>query len=336
MTGDAHPNSPYLLTIAIPTYNRAPYLERGLAALEPQLRPELPIELIVSDNASPDDTDGVVERYRARGLRIKYLKNATNLGPDGNILRCFEEAGGKYVWILGDDDFVRPGGIEKILSHMERSEYDLIYVSSVAFTHAEPPPENVPELGSEVFEDAEALARRVNVFFTFVSGVIVNKETVSRVPHPPYEELLGTYLVQLGWVYAAVNHHRKSLYIRDQIVATLTDNAGGYKLFQVFGPNLKNVTEKRIRSAAIRRMIINGVLLRFFPAFLLYRPDSETKFLREDPHRILSATFGGNFRYWLFDFPVLKLPLSLARCWVFMVRQLNRIDAGLGSPMLGF
>jgi abequosyltransferase len=330
----AGPESP-LLTIAIPTYNRARYLERSLAALADQIPAESQIELVVSDNASTDETPSVVDGFKSRGLSIRYLQNESNLGPDRNILQCYEQAKGKYVWILGDDDFLRPGGIAKVLSHLQAEEYDLVYIASVSFTDSDLPPAHVPDLGIEVFERADLLARRVNIFFTFISGNIVNKERVSSVPHLPFSELVDTFLIQLGWIYAVVDHNRRSLFIRAPLVAAMTENTGGYRLFRVFGPNLKRITDERIRSPRVRRAVLNGALQRFFPQFLLTQKVSNGEFVRENPHEILAPVFGDNLRYWWFDFPITWMPLAFAKCWLLMVRVVNRVDTMLGNPLLG-
>jgi glycosyltransferase involved in cell wall biosynthesis len=93
-----------LLSFTIPTCNRAKYLDQLLGALLKQLHGESRVELIVSDNASTDNTPAVVEAYRQQGLPIRYLRNQANHGPDFNILQCYEQAAGRYVWIFGDDD----------------------------------------------------------------------------------------------------------------------------------------------------------------------------------------------------------------------------------------
>ena len=67
-----------LLTIAIPTYNRAWCLRDLLSSLASQLKDESRVELIVSDNASPDETPSLVQDFVARGLRVRYLRNAEN------------------------------------------------------------------------------------------------------------------------------------------------------------------------------------------------------------------------------------------------------------------
>lgn len=79
-----------LLTIAIPNFNRAGYLKELLSLLAAQLRNEPRVELIISDNASPDETPAVVQDFVARGLRVRYTRNVQNIGSDGNFLPCFE------------------------------------------------------------------------------------------------------------------------------------------------------------------------------------------------------------------------------------------------------
>ena len=77
---------PFLLTIAIPTYNRSRYLARLLESLLPQLKGESRVELIISDNASPDETQATVEEYRLRGLDFRFIRNETNIGAEANFI----------------------------------------------------------------------------------------------------------------------------------------------------------------------------------------------------------------------------------------------------------
>jgi glycosyltransferase involved in cell wall biosynthesis len=98
-----------LLTIAVPTFNRASCLRELLSLLADQLKDQPRVELIISDNASPDETPAVVQEFIANGLRVRYLRNTKNIGPDANFLQCFEQASGKHIWLFGDDDLVTPG-----------------------------------------------------------------------------------------------------------------------------------------------------------------------------------------------------------------------------------
>ena len=60
-----------LLTIAIPTYHRAFYLEALLRTRRPQREDDPRVELIIADNASPDGTRDVVERFARGGLALR-------------------------------------------------------------------------------------------------------------------------------------------------------------------------------------------------------------------------------------------------------------------------
>ena len=167
-----------LLTIAIPTYNRAWCLRELLPLLVDQLKNEPRIELIISDNASPDDTPSVVGEAVARGLPVRYIRNDQNIGPDANFLQCFEQARGKYVWLFSDDDLIVPGGLARILNHCQAAEYDLIWVSSYSFGESHTPrPLDVRNHAIEI-SDAREYAKLVHIFFTFISGNIINKDRV--------------------------------------------------------------------------------------------------------------------------------------------------------------
>ncbi|MGA8731553.1 MAG: glycosyltransferase family 2 protein, partial [Terracidiphilus sp.] len=126
-------NETPLLTFAIPTFNRPGSLSKLLAILLEQLQEETRVELIVSDNASPDETADVVSRYQASGLPIRYLRNHTNLGADRNILNCFEQSTGKYVWIFSDDDVIAPGTLDRVLRVLSSHVYDLVCIRAYFF-----------------------------------------------------------------------------------------------------------------------------------------------------------------------------------------------------------
>lgn len=98
----------------MPTYRRAALVDAQLAwfagAVEGR---EGRVELLVSDNCSPDETPKVCERWRQtlgarRGLRTRFHRQERNVGAIRNIAWCMREAAGDYVWIVGDDDAIEP------------------------------------------------------------------------------------------------------------------------------------------------------------------------------------------------------------------------------------
>jgi len=92
-----------LVTIAIPTYNRADsYLKLALESAINQTYPN--IEIVVSDNCSTDGTETVVKSFS--DPRIRYFRQPENIGPNNNFNFCVEQAKGHYFLLLQDDDLI--------------------------------------------------------------------------------------------------------------------------------------------------------------------------------------------------------------------------------------
>ncbi|MCK4446336.1 MAG: glycosyltransferase [Candidatus Marinimicrobia bacterium] len=109
-----------LLSICIPTYNRASYLRSVLNSIVHQASRFLEkVEIIVSDNASEDNTKEVVEEYQGY-FPIIYHRNDKNEGPARNVqILASRLSRGFFTWIIGDDDLVRSDGVERILKVIE-------------------------------------------------------------------------------------------------------------------------------------------------------------------------------------------------------------------------
>jgi abequosyltransferase len=114
----ANEQSGVLLSVCIPTYNRAEFLRQALASILAQTDGTVAdeLEIVVSDNASSDDTDQVVAQLRKNtSLKINYFRNERNVGFDRNCLTAVERASGRYCWLLGDDDLLAAGALATLL-----------------------------------------------------------------------------------------------------------------------------------------------------------------------------------------------------------------------------
>ena len=115
MSRAASDSSP-LVSVVIPTYNRAAYLRLALKSAVEQTYRNL--EIIICDNASPDDPSPVVAEFN--DPRIRLHRNERNLGPTPNTLLGVGMAQGEYVAILGDDDIWQPEFIATLLQPLEQ------------------------------------------------------------------------------------------------------------------------------------------------------------------------------------------------------------------------
>ena len=117
--------NPPLLSICVPTYNRAKFLRVMLQALLPQVAEfQDQVEVWIIDNASPDDTQEVLRESEALGP-FHNIRNDENTGPLRNVLKgpC-ELATGKYIWVIGDHNLMVPGAIRQLVSTLN-SQPDL-------------------------------------------------------------------------------------------------------------------------------------------------------------------------------------------------------------------
>ena len=98
-----------LVTIAIPTYNRANlYLRDVISAALDQTWEN--IEVLVGDNASTDNTDKVVSEFK--DPRLRYIQHKNNIGANGNFNALLNAAKGKWFFLFHDDDMIDGDFIE--------------------------------------------------------------------------------------------------------------------------------------------------------------------------------------------------------------------------------
>ena len=117
--------------ICIPTYNRARYLDKCLESVCREAE-KFGFPIYVSDNCSVDDTGAILKLYQLRSNNFKYSVNESNLGLYKNILKVIGMAQTEYIWLMGDDDAILTGHIEKIVATIDQG-YDYVVLNSVPY-----------------------------------------------------------------------------------------------------------------------------------------------------------------------------------------------------------
>ncbi|WP_293915230.1 glycosyltransferase family 2 protein [Deinococcus sp.] len=111
-----------LVTILIPTYNRAEFLREAIQSAVTQTHREL--EILILDDASPDDTTSVAAEF-ADDPRVIYIRHPNNLGIAGNWRAGIERVRGEFFCLLHDDDTFEPTFVESLLQPL-RSDPNVI------------------------------------------------------------------------------------------------------------------------------------------------------------------------------------------------------------------
>jgi glycosyltransferase involved in cell wall biosynthesis len=108
------------VSICIPTYNGARYLEECLESAIGQTHRNL--EVLAVDDGSSDDTVSILQRYAQRDRRVRLVQNPSRLGLVGNWNRCVEIASGDWLKFLFQDDVLHPTCVERMLAASQTSD----------------------------------------------------------------------------------------------------------------------------------------------------------------------------------------------------------------------
>lgn len=121
-----------LLSIYIPTYNRAKYVKRLIdSIIQQDWFNENNIEVVVSDNLSNDNTKEIVNAYKFKN--IIYHRNKENIWADPNILQWAELCRWEYVRVIWSDDFLLKWWISEIITTISDSNPELVIANYEEF-----------------------------------------------------------------------------------------------------------------------------------------------------------------------------------------------------------
>ena len=119
-----------ILTIGIPTYNRAEFLRKCLENIYSQVGNDCRFEVVVCDNDSTDNTSRIIQEFLQKYETLVYYKNDTNIGVSKNIQKVLELSKGEYINLHGDDDYFNEGIYYTIFNMINSNRYcDLMYLS---------------------------------------------------------------------------------------------------------------------------------------------------------------------------------------------------------------
>ena len=127
-----------LITFIIPVYKALPWLERSLSSiLNAEKKAPLPIEILICDDASPDDTGRLVDRLAESDPRIIPLHNEKNGSVCYSRNRCLDLAKGKWICFADQDDVLDENAFEVFAKTLDE-ESQIIYYGFEDFYDGSP------------------------------------------------------------------------------------------------------------------------------------------------------------------------------------------------------
>jgi len=221
-----------LVSIVIPTYNRAKYLKRALSSAVSQTYQNC--ELIVCDNASSDNTKKIVENFQNqyRKRAIHYIRHKSNIGPVRNWFSGIEVARGEYIKILFSDDFLYKNCVKSLVSALHGTSYAFSY-GKVSNMWAGSNVTNYGRIrpGNKILmeEYITALFSPYHAFEDYPNSpcaALFRTDTLRRIPLDSYSKALGYDVIASGigpdmlmFLYGYLLVDGKAIYVNEKVAA---------------------------------------------------------------------------------------------------------------------
>ena len=285
------------------------------------------IEILISDNCSPDDTADVVRKYASSAPLFKSVRNAENIGSDANIAQCFNLARGAYVLLLGDDDILIDGTLASLSSHLRAKAYGVVCLRPYGYDRDFR--REYPGGGGKLreFTDSGDFLAAIGAYMTLISSCVINKRLLADVDARDY---CGGNLVQVHLVIQAALSSASNLFVDDYKIAYKRNNSGGYDFWRVFVEEFWRILDswKRfgLSDNAIRK-IETRMLVGHYPTYLLRERHQGSPNLAATK-ATFDTRFGHRWLYRLWLRPIITLPRPFAIAWGMSATLFGRVLSG--------
>ena len=118
------------LSLGLPVYNGEEFIVRAFESLLAQTFQDF--EIVICDNASSDRTEEICREYAERDSRIRYHRNDSNIGANGNFIRALELSTAPYFRWVTHDDAYEPTCLEKCVEVLDNNPDVLLCYTNMA------------------------------------------------------------------------------------------------------------------------------------------------------------------------------------------------------------
>lgn len=120
-----------LLSIACITYKHENFIDKAIEGFLNQ-KTNFNIEIIICDDASPDKTEQIVNKYSTKkyfNIIFKYFRHSSNIGQYQNGLFCLKQCTGNYIaFCEGDDYWTDPNKLQKQVDFLQKNkDFNICY-----------------------------------------------------------------------------------------------------------------------------------------------------------------------------------------------------------------
>ena len=268
----------YQLSICIPTYNRAFYLEKCLISINKEFKRlgnlKKSVEVLIFDNDSSDNTSHVIDKYKKNFTNFQYKKNKSNIGSDKNFVQCFNSASGHYILILCDDDQLLSGSLNFILKTTKKynNTIGILYLKSFSYNNKEFKP--LLNIGTYKRYNSKKFLNKLNIKLTFASSLVLkNSGSICS------DKFIGSNLIHYNYAISTLVKENLHILSSKYYVISKRENSGEYdteyniqrasvdisKVFieQFLESTKKFVTSKKNYKKFKKKLFFNYIIYQF-------------------------------------------------------------------------
>jgi len=314
-----------ILSICIPTFNRAGYLKECLLSLLASAKENIDqLEIIVNDNASTDETALIVRDFQKVYPLIKYFCNSENIGANQNSIKVAQMGTGKYIWVFGDDDKVTIDAIPKVLERIKLG-YNLIIcnfsINSIDFSQ-QLKRSYYSTKNKEHINNHNDLLVEYHSTLGYISEVVMHNSIINILSQGDFKHYVDYGFPLLHTIYVGVSAHCNAAFIPESIVMNRSDNYSNFNWRDYFVkyPVLifTDLKKYSYSPSSIRAAKNNAIFRNVLPHIAYQKINGQA---RGDIYRALWSYYKDCWVFWLICLPISILPS-------FALRTIRAINKG--------
>lgn len=233
-------DTPVLLSICIPTYNRGSFLKKTLESITSQdiFTQSHEVEVVISDNCSNDETQSVGEKFAADFPgKVKYFRNASNIGPDINFELVLARGTGAFMKLHNDNLLMRNGSLVEILKIVRATaaEKPILFFTNGNFRTAGP-------IG--VCTNFDEFVKGASYMSTWIGGFGMWRDEFLNISDFSANAKLRIIQTDILFRLLATGKRAIILYETYFIGMSTGRKGGDYNIAEVFGKNYLSLLKK--------------------------------------------------------------------------------------------
>lgn len=213
-----------ILSISIPTYNRASILKENILAIIEEVK-EYSIPIYISDNSPNNDTAKEIINLKDKYEFIFYSNRNSDIGHDKNLLYAVQEPETEYVWLLGDSFSLEAGAIKTILQVIQRMKPEIMAVNAK---------NRDLNIKSRFYGECNSVLYDLGWHLTLTGVTIYSRSAISTISN------IGKNYVknfpQITWVFTHLSYGNSFYWVNEKCILSSPKKKGYWasKMFTVF------------------------------------------------------------------------------------------------------